>query len=1101
MSADGDQSRTRTALPSPADVTLTGESSSSSEPERGAARPLRPTASAQTRDPDRYQVVAEHGRGGLGRVTRAHDHELGRDIAIKELISRDDVSEVRFLREALITARLEHPGIVPIYEAGRWPDGTPFYAMKLVSGRPLRQLIAERTTVEQRIGLLHHVIAVADAIAYAHGRNIIHRDLKPANVIVGEFGETIVIDWGLAKDLSISEDSGIRGGAAAGSGSPYDSDLTAAGSILGTPAYMAPEQERGEPVDQRADVFAIGAMLWELCALQRVPPAERAQRHRMLRRAGIDRDLIAIIDKALAPDPARRYPDAGALAADLKAFKEGARIAARNYSLLATLGHWTRRHRTLALSIIAAAVIAAASSVMYVRNIATERDRAEASNNGLILEHAMLLLRSDPTAAFDLLGTYTGTDRQRFALLRAQAEGLGLSRARIRPHTRRIFFAHALPDGTLITLDADGTIAKTLVLGPATSSTRTIASGVTPQPTLDYSEARHLLAYACDATAICLLDVRDEQPRQPPSVGSRLAPAALAFSPSGDQLAAISAHGQTSVWQLPGSGPPVLRYEHVFDSGTAIRFVDEHTLVAQGADWIRVVRLSTPEEPDGSPAELSVPKASVLDVSEQLRIAAVGTGAGTLAVIDTRTSEIVARETICRGYVNAVHVVPARPAIAYACEDGDVGIWDLEQRARSVVGYADGGVIALSATSDGRFLLAGSKNGKLLTYDFATRMVNTYLGHGIRIVVLLPPSPALPYIVSADVTGAVRMWPLPEPPARVAIQTAAPISRALILPGSGPLIATGDDSTIPWVGRDGATGTLTGHNPQHFFFAMSPTRPRFAMYGIDDEIELWSFEARSPNRRLKTRHAATAAVFTTGGAHLVVGSRDGSLTEWSLDDDSHHELGSVGEPIQLLRDLPGSPAIVVATASGALWLADGSGMRQLGKESASIMAAARSSDARWLAVATSQGVVRLYDLATGQATAILHTPSSVEFVAFSPDSQELVVATDEHIVAVATASPLARRTWPPPGQPAIRWHEIGLAPRFGGFSPDNRWFTMTCDHGDLWFYRRDEDRWVYLPTGSSNVSFGKFSEDSAYFTASDASGRALLIDMHADAFR
>src|SRR5882757_2805875 len=223
-------------------------------PGTGRAYP-RPSAAAQLRDPDRYQIINEHGRGGLGRVSRAHDLDLGRDVAIKELISRGNLSEVRFLREALITARLEHPGIVPVHEAGRWPDGTPFYAMKLVAGRSLRELLAERRTVTERIGLLHHVIAVADAIAYAHGRNIIHRDLKPANVIVGDFGETIVIDWGLAKDLSAAEDSTSGGGPFSAT---VDDGLTSTGSVLGTPAYMAPEQERGERVDQRADVFAIG---------------------------------------------------------------------------------------------------------------------------------------------------------------------------------------------------------------------------------------------------------------------------------------------------------------------------------------------------------------------------------------------------------------------------------------------------------------------------------------------------------------------------------------------------------------------------------------------------------------------------------------------------------------------------------------------------------------------------------------------------------------------------------------------------------------------------------------------------------------------------
>jgi eukaryotic-like serine/threonine-protein kinase len=325
-------------------------------------------APAHLHAPERYKILGEHGRGGLGRVSRAHDLELDRDVAIKELHSRSASGEARFIREAMITARLEHPGIVPVHEAGRWPDGTPYYAMKLVAGRPLRELIAERTTVDQRIGLLHHVIAVADAIAYAHGRNIIHRDLKPANVVIGDFGETIVIDWGLAKDLSSTDDATTVEGS---SPAQHRGDLTAAGAVLGTPSYMAPEQERGEHVDQRADVFAIGAMLWELCSLQKVPPVNLRQRRRLLRDSGIDEDLAIIIDKALDPDRSKRYSDAAALAADLKAFKSGVRISARSYSLYAMLAHWTRRHRALALSVVAILTLGAVGSALYVRNIAS----------------------------------------------------------------------------------------------------------------------------------------------------------------------------------------------------------------------------------------------------------------------------------------------------------------------------------------------------------------------------------------------------------------------------------------------------------------------------------------------------------------------------------------------------------------------------------------------------------------------------------------------------------------------------------------------------------------------------------------------------------
>jgi len=391
----------------------------------GVAPEVEMQPGAALHDRERYRFLGEHGRGGLGRVSRAHDRALGRDVAIKELIARGHIDEIRFLREALITARLEHPGIVAVHEAGRWPDGTPFYAMKMVSGRPLRELIAERKTVDQRLGLLHHVIAVTDAMAYAHGRNIIHRDLKPANVIVGEFGETIVIDWGLAKDLSSSDEVAAPGGSLR---MVTDDELTAVGSVLGTPAYMAPEQARGEPVDQRADVFAIGAMLWELCTLHRLLATRPQHRSRELRRAGIDRDLAVIITKAVAPEPVRRYRDAGELAADLKAFKSGARIGARSYSLFAMLAHWTRRHRRLAQSVAAIVACAAAGVAVYVRNVATERDRADQAlgtaqheRDRARLSEASLLLEKDPLRSKEALASLALQSPQ-YALLMSRAQ-------------------------------------------------------------------------------------------------------------------------------------------------------------------------------------------------------------------------------------------------------------------------------------------------------------------------------------------------------------------------------------------------------------------------------------------------------------------------------------------------------------------------------------------------------------------------------------------------------------------------------------------------------------------------------------------------------
>jgi eukaryotic-like serine/threonine-protein kinase len=223
-----------------------------------------------------YLTEREIARGGMGKIVAAEDRRLGRPVALKQLLDPSGDQLARFQREALITARLQHPGIVPVYEAGRWPTGEPFFAMKLVSGRPLDKVIGEATRLADRLAILPRLAAACDAIAYAHSQRIIHRDLKPGNVLVGDFGETVVIDWGLAKDLDASDgfDSTARTPRAdkkpASATTSDSATLTVAGAVMGTPAYMPPEQARGEPVDQRADVFALGAMLYHVLA--GVPP-------------------------------------------------------------------------------------------------------------------------------------------------------------------------------------------------------------------------------------------------------------------------------------------------------------------------------------------------------------------------------------------------------------------------------------------------------------------------------------------------------------------------------------------------------------------------------------------------------------------------------------------------------------------------------------------------------------------------------------------------------------------------------------------------------------------------------------------------------------
>jgi eukaryotic-like serine/threonine-protein kinase len=328
-------------------------------------------------DPAGYSLGSVFARGGNGRVLRACDNHLGRMVAIKELLQRGGAAEDRFVREAFITAKLQHPAIVPIYQAGRWPSGEPFYAMKLVSGRALTDLIEQLPSIHRRTPLLRHVLAAAEAVAYAHAQGVIHRDLKPDNVLVGEFGETVVIDWGLAKELGEVEapvaDNLPQSPQATGSSDQAaergraSDGLTVVGSIMGTPAYMPPEQASGRTADERSDVYALGAILYHVLAgeppyvgempelLRRVlaqAPARLGERQPTL-----PQDLVALVEKAMARDPAERYPTAKALAEDLQRYLDGEPIQARQATVGYVIRKKVKKHKTLALIASAALVL------------------------------------------------------------------------------------------------------------------------------------------------------------------------------------------------------------------------------------------------------------------------------------------------------------------------------------------------------------------------------------------------------------------------------------------------------------------------------------------------------------------------------------------------------------------------------------------------------------------------------------------------------------------------------------------------------------------------------------------------------------------------
>jgi len=275
----------------------------------------------------RYRLVGPLGAGGMGAVFEAEDELLGRRVALKivDVPLDGEAPAEALLEEALVLARLEHPGLVPVHDAGRLPDGRAFYAMKLVRGERLDAHLARVALLPERLRLF---LRVSEPVAFAHANGILHRDLKPSNVMVGPFGEVLVLDWGLARPVAAT---GGEGGA-------------------GTPGFMAPEAARGDPVDARADVYGLGALLDAILRVAPTPPRPKA--------------LASIVARATSPDRASRYPDVPALAADVARFLDGERVEAHAEGPLERAGRVVKRHR-VAVGLVAAYLLTRGLFILF----------------------------------------------------------------------------------------------------------------------------------------------------------------------------------------------------------------------------------------------------------------------------------------------------------------------------------------------------------------------------------------------------------------------------------------------------------------------------------------------------------------------------------------------------------------------------------------------------------------------------------------------------------------------------------------------------------------------------------------------------------------
>ncbi|HEY3353698.1 MAG TPA: protein kinase [Polyangia bacterium] len=918
----------------------------------------------------RYRLQAEIARGGIGRVVRAHDERLDRDVVVKELLAGTAAGAARFLREARITAGLQHPSIVAVHDVGRWPSGTPFYTMKEVSGPTLGEVIARTPALDERLALLPRLVAVTDAIAYAHSRRVIHRDLKPANLVVGPFGETVVIDWGLAKDLG-------RAGAAAAAGEPAEQSMppvvsagpgaTLAGAILGTPAYMPPEQARGETVDERADVYALGAILYELLAGR--PPFVGTVSREVVAQvlAGlpppveevvpeVPHDLTSIVARAMARDPAARYPSAAELSEDLKRFQRGQLVASHRYSVTELLRRGLVRYRAAVRVAVAALLVLAVVGVTAVHRLERQRGEAEARAHALVLLQARGALEKDPTAAVAWLkqlpagvvpdGTVIG--------LGVDAASRGVAERVLSGHQGMLWKLAFSPDGRrLASASADGT-ARVWDLGADTA--RVLTGHTSEVDCVRFSADGRRLFTGSDDRSVRVWDLATGTSRAFAGHGGSVVQAI----PLGDGRLVTGAYDRTiRLWDLQTGRDRVLA--SLGDAGELNDVAvapDGRTFAAAGRDW-------------------------------------------SLHLVDAATG--AARALTGHGdIVRSVAFSPDGRTVATASHDRTVRLWDVATGMARVLAGHEGRVYQAVFSPDGTRLATASEDETVRLWDLSGGGESRVLrGHeGLVSTVAFSPDGA--YLASAGFDKRIRLWRVPPVESRVLRGFAPAEARAVAVAADG--------HTAAFSARDGAVVVVevaTGAAREvgrvvTDYLVLSRDGRRLGLVGHDRVPRVWDLATGARWAREPEGRRTVDLAFSPDGERVLL-NRDGpDLELWTPATGARRVLGGYPEGVGAVAFSPDGRR-VASTSGTEAWVWDlTTGVRTILAGHAGWVAPGLSfsPDGTRLATASNDQTVRVWDLATGASRVLRGHTSGVRDVVFAPDGALLASAGYDKTVRV-----------------------------------------------------------------------------------------------------
>ncbi|MEM7675221.1 MAG: serine/threonine-protein kinase, partial [Myxococcota bacterium] len=879
--------------PLPRDVPRTEPAMSSGELGRLLDDPAGPGDFPEV-EREHYAVGEEFARGGLGRILEAQDHRLGRTVAIKELLSKDLRAQARFIREAKITARLEHPNIVPIHEAGHWPDGPRFYAMKLVRGTTLASRLEDAINDEERLRLVPHLIDVADAVAYAHSQGILHRDLKPSNVMVGPFGETVLIDWGLAKDLRDSE-SDIPSSSDGMSPSVFE---TSDGIVVGTPPYMPPEQARAQPLDERADVYALGAMLYHVLCGRR--PYHDTHPREILSRVvheppialeeltdELPSDLLAIVSKAMARDPRDRYRSAEEMAEELRRFNTGRLVRAHAYSSWELTRRFLRRNVGIVLTLLlASCVLIGLGRWSYVqiseeRDIARRNERqAQAELKKFTLEKAKVLLASDPTEAMAWLKRLPPRTPQA-ATIAAEAADRGVAKLVLQGHTDVVNRVAITPDGQWGASVAND---RTVRLWNLVDGTGRELPGHTDKVTqVAFDPAGRWLATGSHDRTVRLRRVKGNDERV--LVGADSPIKALTFDRTGELIAAATEGGETIVWTIGG------RRLHIFK--------------AEGGG--RYPTVAFVHGPQSGPAE---------------RIAVSGFGADVR--LWSLRGEGHRRLLGPRRRTAGLAVSQDGRYLAAGAVDGSMRLWSLHNDAVRVLPGRPDRWSKVVFSPDGRYLAAGGLSRHVQMWSVGGGVAQILEGHDERISDLRF-DPGGRRLLSASWDGTVRIWTGFGRDRRAVSKVLlghsnAVSSIAVSLDGTQLLSGAWDKTLRLWFVRSDRQRVLRGHTVGVHGVAFGPQGRRVFSGGHDQQVRAWDLSTdESVVLGTHEDHIYRVQV-SPNGRWLASSSDDRTVRLWNLETGDHQPLRGHDADVEEIAFSPNSRWVVSAGEDAMAWL-------------------------------------------------------------------------------------------------------------------------------------------------------------------------------------